>query len=103
MSSPGPFEGNYKFNCNHSRGKPCQVMLAYKLLVQQQYDWVQKLPTENKELLDEKRGTSTWRDWAFSDGNIPVETLLNLICETTSFLTKSSGGSCKLFAQKNPR
>lgn len=100
MSSPAPFEGNYKFSCNHSRGKLCQVMLAYKLPMQQQYDWAQKLPTENKELLDEKGEMSTWRDWTFSDGNIPMETLPNLICETTTFLTMSSGGSCKLFAQK---
>lgn len=70
-SSPAPCEGNYKFNCNHSHVKLCQVMLAYRLLMQQQYDWVQKLPTENKELLSKKRKMSAWRDWAFFEGNIP--------------------------------
>lgn len=37
-------------------------MLAYKLLMQQKYDWVQKLSPGNKELLDEKREMSTWKD-----------------------------------------
>lgn len=37
-SSPAPCEGNYEFNCNHSHVKLCQVMLAYRLLMQQQYD-----------------------------------------------------------------
>lgn len=52
-------------------------MLAYKLFMQQQYDQVQKLPSEKKELLDEEREMSTWRNWAFSEGKIPMETLPN--------------------------
>lgn len=101
-SSSVPCEGNYKFSCNHSHVKLCPVMLAYRLLMQQQYDWVQKLPTENRELLTKKRKMSAWRDWAFFLMGISpkMEIPPNLICKTTLFLTKSSAGSFKLSAQK---
>lgn len=59
-------------------------MLAYKLLMQQQYDQVQKRPSEKKEFLDEKREMSSWRNWSFSEGKIPMETLPNLMWDYMS-------------------
>lgn len=75
VSCPAPFEASLKFNLNHSHGKLCQVMLAYKLLMLQQHDWVQKLPSEHKEVSDKKKEMSTLKRL----GHIPMETLTNFI------------------------